>query len=269
MRTSARRPKLGQHFLRDEEYARRIANLIPAEPGDLVIEIGAGRGAMTRLLAGRARVLIAVEIDPKLAGALRVNFPGPAHVEVLEQDILDVSLTRLCELHDASQCLVIGNIPYYITSPILHHLLAQRSSIRRMALMTQLEVARRVTAAPGSRDYGYLSVAVQSASRPRIAFEIPPGAFTPPPKVDSAVVDFQMIAPFPGWAENRRVEFLEFAERCFSQKRKSLVNNLSRAYGRPRVEAALSERCLSPLTRAEEMPVQALAGLFQSLVPCK
>lgn len=265
MRQPPRRPKLGQHFLRDEEIARRIAGSLSTEPGDLVVEIGAGRGALTRLLGACSQSVTAIEVDPALVASLRSNFEGEPSVEILEQDILSVGLEELCRRRGAERCCVFGNLPYYITSPILHHLCNARGSIRGMALLMQLEVARRVTATPGGREFGYLTVAVQSASRPRIAFDVPPGAFAPQPKVDSALVVFEMIPPGAGWNDGRRVEFLEFAQRCFGHKRKSLLNNLAPSCGRQRIEAAMHALGLAPFVRAEELGVDSLASLFDSL----
>lgn len=267
MRQSPRRPKLGQHFLRDEAVARRIANSLAMEADDLAVEIGAGRGALTRLLSAGGQRLTAIEIDPALAAALRTEYQDEPHVEILEQDVLSVSVEDLCRRRGAALCCVFGNLPYYITSPILHHLCAARASIRQMALLMQLEVARRVTAAPGRREYGYLSVAVQSASHPRVAFEVPPGAFAPPPKVDSALVVFEMIPPRSGWEDERRAAFLEFAGRCFGHKRKSLANNLAPFFHRSRIEAGVQALALAPFVRAEQLSVKCLANLFESLEP--
>lgn len=265
MRQSPRRPKLGQHFLRDEGYVRRIAGSLQIEPGDLVVEIGAGRGALTHLLSAVGRPVTAIEIDPALVAALRAEFSADTRVEILERDILSVNLEDLCRRRGVAHCCVFGNLPYYITSPILHHLCDAHASIRRMALLMQLEVAQRVTAAPGRREYGYLTVAVQSVSCPRFAMEVPPGAFTPPPKVDSALVVFEMISPLDGWGDGRRGAFLEFTQRCFGHKRKSLANNLSQFFDRPRIAAVMRTLGLSSFVRAEELGIDTLASLFESL----
>lgn len=267
MRQSPRRPRLGQHFLRDEAVARRIAGSLPIEADDLVVEIGAGHGALTHLLSAGGQRLSAIEIDPALAAALRAGYQDNPSVEILEQDVLSVSIEDLCRRRGAALCCVFGNLPYYITSPILHRLCAARSTIRRMALLMQLEVARRVTASPGRREYGYLSVAVQSASRPRIAFDVPPGAFAPPPKVDSALVVFEVIPPRSGWDDDRRAAFLEFAGRCFGHKRKSLANNLAPFFDRSQIEPVMQALSLAPFVRAEQLSVESLANLFESLQP--
>ena len=194
----------------------------------MVFEIGPGRGAMTALLAERARKVMAIEIDSVLAQGLQEDFQEESRVEIILADVLRVDFAALCRQEGIAQGFVFGNLPYYITSPILHHLFAQRDSIRAMGLLMQREVAERLTAAPGTRDYGYLTVATQIYSQPQIALAVPPGAFSPAPKVQSALVTFRMKAKFDRWPQETYDEFLEFVKRCFAQKRKNLLNNLAR-----------------------------------------
>ena len=189
-----RPPKLGQHFLHDARYRARILAALPLVSSDVVFEIGPGRGAMTGLLAERARKVIAIEIDKKLAQALQEEFRHTSRVEIVLGDVLGVDFATLCRREGVAQGFVFGNLPYYITSPILHRLFAQRDSIRAMGLLMQREVAERVTAMPGTRDYGYLTVATQIYAQPRIALAVPPGAFSPAPKVHSALVTFDASA---------------------------------------------------------------------------
>jgi 16S rRNA (adenine1518-N6/adenine1519-N6)-dimethyltransferase len=260
-----RRPKLGQHFLSSAGYRRRIVEALDLREDDLLVEIGPGRGAMTGLLAERVRQVIAVELDASLAEALQQQFQGK-NIQILTGDILQTNLADLTRRHQAEKCFVFGNLPYYITSPIVHHLLEFAPTIRGMALLVQREVAERLTARPGSRAYGYLSVLAQFHSEPRVAFVIPPGAFSPPPKVQSALVDFRMRARFPEWSRQDRLHFLEFVKRCFAQKRKNLLNNLSATFGRAHVLAALAAHHLLSSVRAEELTVEQLAALWQALV---
>lgn len=259
------RPKLGQHFLRDTSYRRRIAEALPILSDDLAVEIGPGRGAMTELLAARARRVVAIEIDPELVEKLREKLGGDHRIEILPANILATDLAAICSQHQVAQCFVFGNLPYYITSPILHHLFSFVSSVRGMALLVQREVAQRLTAQPGSRDYGYLSVFTQFHSRPRMMLGIPPGAFSPPPKVQSALVDFRMVPAFPGRTHFPPNEFLEFVKRCFAQKRKTLLNNLEAEHSRPCVEEALSGLGLLRSARAEQLSLHELAKLFERL----
>ncbi|HEV2418969.1 MAG TPA: 16S rRNA (adenine(1518)-N(6)/adenine(1519)-N(6))-dimethyltransferase RsmA [Terriglobia bacterium] len=264
MRTQRGRPKLGQHFLSSADYCRRIAQSLLLAADDLVIEIGPGRGALTKLLAGRVERLAAIELDATLAGSLRQTFENVPSVEIIEGDILKTDIAQICRCHKKDSCIVFGNLPYYITSPILHHLFEARARIQRMALLVQKEVAERITAGPGSRDYGYLSVFVQIHSSPTIAFDIPPGAFSPPPKVYSALVDFQMVPRFPAWNAGKNRDFLAFVRTCFAQKRKNLLNNLA-IYARPAVGHALESMTLSARVRAEQLSLDQFGALFDLL----
>ncbi len=260
-----RRPKLGQHFLTSENYRQRIVESLPLGADDLVLEIGAGRGAMTELLAARARRVIAVELDVTLAKQLAEKLQDNAKIEILRGDILAADLSALSRQNGFERCVVFGNLPYYITSPILHHLFEQAASIRGMALLVQREVAERLTAKPGSRDYGYLTVLAQLHAEARIVLNVPPGAFSPPPKVQSALVGFTMRPRFPAWSAPERERFLDFVKSCFAQKRKNLLNNLAREYGREKVMAGLTNLRIRPSTRAEAMPVEQLAELWGHL----
>ena len=231
----------------------------------MVFEIGPGRGAMTGLLAERARQVIVIEVDGALAQSLQVSFPLGSRVEIILADVLRVDLAALCRRIGIAQAFVFGNLPYYITSPILHHLYAQRDSIRAMGLVMQREVAERLTTSPGTRDYGYLTIATQLCSQPEIALAIPPGAFSPAPKVQSALVTFRMEARFQAWPREKCEAFLGFAKRCFAQKRKSLLNNLMGSYPRSRVIQALEPTGSTAHLRAEQLSLEALAGIFEHL----
>jgi 16S rRNA (adenine1518-N6/adenine1519-N6)-dimethyltransferase len=270
----ALRPKLGQHFLVDERYGGRIVDALSLRREDLVVEIGPGRGAMTGLLAARVARLVAIEIDSSLVDKLRQELRQDRHVEVVNGDILTTDLAQLCRERGFQSCFIFGNVPYYITSPIVHHLFSFLSVARAMALVVQREVAERLTASPGTREYGYLSVLTQLYSRPHLALKVPAGAFSPPPKVDSALVTFEMTTPFDaihtaatGVVSMLRVEeesdFLEFVKACFSQKRKSVLNSLSGRYPRTRVEDALKSMILDSRTRAEQLTVEQLVQLYR------
>ena len=260
-----RRPKLGQHFLSSLHYRERIAGALDIRPDDLVVEIGAGRGALTELLAKCARRVVAIELDSSLAGELKDKFRSDPGVEVLHADVLLTDIAGLCRDELCKDCVVFGNLPYYITSPILHHLLNFRTSIRGMALLMQREVAERITARPGTRDYGYLSVLVHLYSQPRLLFSVPPGAFSPPPKVQSALVGFRMSPKFPHWTRDEEQDFLEFSKRCFAHKRKNLVNNISPQWLRNRVIEALRVLELEPNSRAEQLSLAKLTSLHKLL----
>jgi 16S rRNA (adenine1518-N6/adenine1519-N6)-dimethyltransferase len=276
---SRRRPKLGQHFLADPRFRRHIVDALPLGQNELVVEIGPGRGAMTGLLVERAGRLVAIELDSALAETLRRAFHGETRLEVIEADILATDVGQLCRERHAKTCFVFGNIPYYITSPILHHLFGFHASIRGMALLMQREVAARLTARPGGREYGYLTVMARVFSFPRLLLDVPRGAFSPPPQVESALVGFEM-RPQPsvpsaasnageqGTAEPDTGEverFLSFIQECFARKRKTLLNNLGRAYGREAVEIQLDHAGLRENVRAEELEVEELTKIFAGL----
>jgi 16S rRNA (adenine1518-N6/adenine1519-N6)-dimethyltransferase len=257
------RPKLGQHFLHDRRFGQRIVAALAVRQDDLVCEIGAGRGAMTELLAARARQVVALEIDPGLVQTLRQKYANGPNIEVLEADILKTDMPSLCRRYQRESCYVFGNLPYYITSPILHHLLEQAAWIKGMGFVVQREVAERLTALPGSRSYGYLTVLTQLATKARLEFVIPPGAFSPSPKVDSSLVTFEMTSDrLP--AEDRKA-LLEFVKLCFAHKRKNLLNNLQPACARRRVAAVLAALQLPPTFRAEQLTVQQFAELHARL----
>jgi len=259
----ARRPKLGQHFLVSDGYRRRIVQALPLRSDDLVVEIGPGRGAMTELLAERVRRVVAIELDAKLASELEDKLAGNSSIVIEQADILTTDLAAICRASHTSQCFVFGNLPYYITSPIIHHLMDSASSIRGVALLVQREVGERLTAQPGSRDYGYLSVLVQISSEPHVVLNVPPGAFSPPPKVHSALVDFKMRVQFRKGSAPERTRFLDFVKLCFAQKRKNLLNNLAGRFGRERVAEALAKLQLPATARAEELAVQQFVDLLK------
>jgi 16S rRNA (adenine1518-N6/adenine1519-N6)-dimethyltransferase len=252
--------KLGQHFLTDPSWQQRIARAIHIDQ-DLWVEIGAGHGEMTRRLAERAAKVIAIELDRRLAARLREATASYANVEVVEGDALSVELAHLTH---GERFYVYGNLPYYITSPLLRRLFEHADRIREIHAVIQFEVAARVVARPGRRDYGYLSVMSQWFSRPQIAFRIPPGAFRPRPKVASALVSFRLPGERVAQSVGDENAFLDFVKECFAQKRKTLRNNLRARLGR-QTEQVLRRAGLSPETRAEQLPVPEFARLFLSL----
>jgi 16S rRNA (adenine1518-N6/adenine1519-N6)-dimethyltransferase len=260
-----KRPKLGQHFLQDPHYRKRILDELRLHADDVVIEIGPGRGAMTAPLLERVRKVLAIEIDSGLAQQLQKEFATESRVAILHTDVLSVNLAELCRQQGASESFVFGNLPYYITSPILHHLFAYRDSIRAMGLLVQREVAERLAAEPGTRDYGYLTVCTQLYFQPRIVLAVPPGAFSPPPRVRSALVMFETRCRFPEWKRKEYGEFLEFVKCCFAKKRKTLVNNLAGRFSRDQVARALAEAGKPANLRAEQLPVEELATVFRHL----
>ena len=204
----------------------RIAAAVCPEAGGLVVEIGPGRGALTRKLLERAARVVAIEVDPYLADRLRREYAAEPRLEVVEANVLATDLARW------GGAAIAGNLPYYITSPILER--ALDAGPPRAVFLIQKEVAERLVALPGSRDYGYLTARTAFFARTRLLFEVGPAAFHPPPKVDSAVVLLEPSAAPAGIAD--RAAFLRFVALCFSHKRKTLRNNLAGAYGKEVVE---------------------------------
>jgi 16S rRNA (adenine1518-N6/adenine1519-N6)-dimethyltransferase len=252
--------RLGQHFLASEGYRKRILDALHLTGHETVLEIGPGKGALTDMLAERAGKLVAVEIDPVLAAQMKERYAQNPKVEIVQGDILTVSLGGF-----TSPVRVLGNLPYYITSPILLRLFEHARLFDQIVVMVQQEVAERIAAKPGSRDYSLLTVTAAyytaSDKPPRLLFTIPPGAFNPPPRVYSAVVGMR-IAP-------RNIEgeagFFHMAKASFAQKRKTLLNNLKPLYGLEEVRSAMAETKLAPSARAEELSVEELIALFLAL----
>ena len=255
---------MGQHFLADERVRLAVLEHLAPRPDDCWLEIGPGHGEITRYLSERSKFVLAVERDAKLAGALRNQMPSEK-VGILEADILDVSPADLARRHGVDRWRVYGSLPYYITSPILHRLFDSIEVIEDAFVIVQREVAGRLTATPGRRDYAYLSVAAQFFTRPCILREIPPGAFKPPPKVSSALVALTA----PGEQQNLPVAdaagFLKFVQGCFQQKRKTLLNNLTRRFPSQAVLAGLEENRLDARCRAEEITLAQFASLYGRL----
>ena len=257
------KPKLGQNFLRDAQAIERIAKALGDVSGETVIEIGPGRGAITRALAARAGHVIAIELDGELAEDLRGQFPAE-RVSVVQADVLAFDFAGAAA--EAGKRLpVAGNLPYYITSPILLKLAKSHAALDRAVLMVQRELADRIVAAPGSRDYGVLSVTVQMYGPVEPLFTLPPGAFSPPPDVYSTVFRWRFAPRFAQLGVDE-TSFLRFVRRAFAQKRKTLANNLrAGGYEPAAIQRALSRASIQPLARAEVLSLEEMAGLLIEL----
>lgn len=244
--------RYGQHFLSSPTILERIADAAATvdQPADLIVEIGPGRGALTEHLLRRARRVVAIEIDTVLVHYLNNRFREQPNLTVVHQDVLKADLSAW------GPAVIAGNLPYYITSPILERVFATGEAWRRGVFLVQKEVAERVAAGPGSRDYGYLSVQAQLFAEPKVLFAVPKGAFRPPPKVESAVFSLTPRRSEVGDAK----AFLDFASVCFRQKRKTLRNNLMVRYDKAVVDA-LPEAS----KRAEQLSIEELLGLWKRL----
>jgi 16S rRNA (adenine1518-N6/adenine1519-N6)-dimethyltransferase len=257
------KPKLGQNFLNDAQAVERIANALGDLSSRTVVEIGPGRGAITAALAARAAHVLAVELDAELAARLRDSFPSErvtvVHRDALEFDFAEAAATAGARLP------VAGNLPYGITSQILLKLAASHAALDRAVLMVQREVADRVTAQPGSRDYGLLSVTMRMVGPVTQLFTLPPSAFTPPPEVHSTVFRWRFEPRFAE-LEVEPTGFLRLVRQVFAQKRKTLANNLRAAgFSADAIRAALADVGVDAQARAEALPIEAFAALWHSL----
>ncbi len=260
---SRHKPKLGQNFLVSTTAARAIVDALGDLSQATVLEIGAGRGVLTSLLAPRAKQLIAVELDPSLAAALQHSFAASS-IEILGQDILTVDLTQLATQRGV-HLQVIGNLPYYISSPILMHLFAHSSVIDRCVLMAQREVAERILAPPGSSTYGLLSAITQMYATVENLLTLPPEAFAPPPEVYSTVFRLRMHSRFDELGVEAAA-FLRLLRQVFALKRKTLANNLRAAgYSPAVVDAAFRECAVDAQVRAEAVSLESMACLLRVL----
>jgi 16S rRNA (adenine1518-N6/adenine1519-N6)-dimethyltransferase len=271
---STRKPKMGQHFLASESAALRIVEALGDVSEATVLEIGPGRGAITDLLARKARRLIAVEIDRVLSAQLRMKFNMQPNVEIIEGDFLKIELDTVFGAKPGSlrtglnfapePARVVGNLPYYITSDILLRLLEYHRYFSTIVIMVQKEVADRLAASPGNRDYGLLSATAQLYGRVEQLFTLPPTAFAPSPKVHSSVVRIT-IKPKLEVLQVGDDEFISFLKLCFGQKRKTLWNNLKLQYDETRLRAAFDKSGVKLAIRAEALPLEKTAVLFRAL----
>jgi 16S rRNA (adenine1518-N6/adenine1519-N6)-dimethyltransferase len=257
------KPKLGQNFLNDAQAVQRIVSALGDCSRETVVEIGPGRGVLTHALAPRVGNLIAIELDQQLASQLRTEFSSES-LTVVNENVMEFDFAAI-PVEDGKRLVVVGNLPYYITSPILLKLAASHAALDRAVLMTQREVADRVAADPGSRDYGLLSVTVQMYGPVEKLFTLPPEAFSPPPEVHSTVVRWLFAPRFTSLGVDQN-GFLPFVRQVFAQKRKTLVNNLRAAGIAPEIVVeAMTSAGIKPQSRAEALPIEALAELWKKL----
>ncbi|WP_077614554.1 16S rRNA (adenine(1518)-N(6)/adenine(1519)-N(6))-dimethyltransferase RsmA [Caenibacillus caldisaponilyticus] len=262
---------LGQNFLLDDHILKKIVALADITPDDGVIEIGPGAGALTQYLAEAAGKVVGLEIDRRLDPVLKEVLADCNNVEILFQDVLETDITELIahHFHDALRVMVVANLPYYATTPILMKLLSANAPIDRIVVMIQKEVAERLEAEPGNKSYGSLSVAVQYTADVRLLTTVPASVFIPKPNVDSAVVRLDLL-------KEKRVSvrdeafFFKVVRAAFAQRRKTLLNNLlHNLVGRDRKEETI--RCLErlgidPGRRGETLSIEEFARLSDGLL---
>jgi 16S rRNA (adenine1518-N6/adenine1519-N6)-dimethyltransferase len=270
---------LGQNFLTDRHVARRIIDSVSPARTDAIIEIGSGTGALTGMLAKPGGYVVAVEIDARLAEELRRTTKAE-NLTIITADALSLNWDDLVNDaksklgpspgldEDSSRVRIVANLPYYISTPIIEKLLSLGHRIFDMTLMLQKEVADRITAEPGGKEYGYLSVMVQYYCVATKLFEVPPSAFTPEPKVNSAVIRLRVREqPAVNVADERK--FFSLVRACFAQRRKTILNNLKAAAASQLfsndVQLALEAASVAAQRRAETLSLEEFAMLYNEL----
>ena len=251
------RKSLGQHFLTDRRILTRIADALHLTGSETVLEIGPGRGALTDILVERAGRLIAIEYDRALAEILRTRYARRSNVLIAEADVLDVSLGELA----AGPYVLVGNVPYYITTPILFHALVPPRADRSVYLV-QKEVADRLSAAPGTKEYGALTVNVAAVAKAETLFKVPAGAFSPPPKVESAVVRITPL-PQPLLHQDEERPFRLLVQGAFGMRRKQMRRVLRSLYA---VDASVADEVLQGASIEPEARPETLTPAQFALV---
>ena len=261
--------KFGQNFLVDARVLDKIISAAEITETDFVLEIGPGIGTMTQYLCENAREVIAVEIDRNLIPILADTLSGYQNVEVIHEDILKVDINRLAqERNQGKPIKVVANLPYYITTPIIMGLFESHVPVESITIMVQKEVAERMQAQPGTKDYGALSLAVQYYAKPDIVAHVPPNCFIPRPKVGSAVIRLTKHRENNVQAKDETLMF-GIIRASFNQRRKTLVNGLYHALGLPfgkeQISNALEELGLRPDVRGEALTLGQFAELSDLL----
>ncbi len=254
------RKSLGQHFLNDPRILRRIVDALELTGTETVVEIGPGRGSLTAFLAPVAKRLVLIEYDRALAAMLREKYATQPHVSVVEADVLSVNLGEVA----GGPFVLVGNVPYYITTPILFHAL-ERPRADRAVYLVQREVADRIVALPGSDAYGALSANVQSVAYATSLFRVAPGSFLPPPKVESAVVRITP-RPDPAVAPDEEQPFRRLVLDAFGMRRKQMRRVLRSLWNLDveTAESILARAEIDPMARPETLTPQQFAALIRS-----
>jgi len=247
---------LGQNFLYDPSILGRIVETAKISDNDIVVEIGPGPGKLTSILAAAAGKVIAIELDRELCGKLDDEFAGSENVELVCGDALKYPYESLPEFK------VVANIPYYITTPIIFRLIESRNNLKSMTLTVQKEVAERIAAEPGTKDYGVLSIMVQYYAMPKLEFIIPKGAFRPVPKVDSAVIYLEMRESPAVHVKDEKL-FLRLVRVAFSQRRKMLANSLKSVS--PDIKEKIIQAGIDPMRRPGTLSIKEFAKLADVL----
>lgn len=263
------RKRLGQNFLVDRNIVNKILDAADIHEGDLVLEIGPGAGTLTQGLVERGAKVVAVEIDPYLIAVLQEVMPDCPNLEVVPGDILRLNLPQFLADHFGdAKIKVIGNLPYYITSPIITEMIAVRDRIERLVLTVQKEVGERLNASPGSRDYGSMSIFVQFYAEVEIISHVSKNVFLPPPEVESAIVRLRPRSEPPVDVPSEEL-FFDLVHCGFGKRRKTLLNSLSDcpALGltKEQVARALHDAAVDPSLRAETLALEDFARIARSV----
>ncbi|WP_078593264.1 16S rRNA (adenine(1518)-N(6)/adenine(1519)-N(6))-dimethyltransferase RsmA [Evansella clarkii] len=257
---------LGQNFLIDTNILNRIVDAAEVTESTGVIEIGPGIGALTEQLAKRAQKVVAFEIDQRLIPILKETLSSYPHVEVINEDVLKADVKQVVsgKFQEGEDLAVVANLPYYVTTPILMKLLEENLPVRTIVVMVQKEVADRIAAGPGTKDYGSLSIAAQYYADADTAFTVPKTVFVPQPNVDSAILRLTIRDTPPVQVEDEAF-FFEMVRASFAQRRKTLLNNMSRHFGedleKSEVEKVIQEAGIDPKRRGESLHMEEFAAL--------
>jgi 16S rRNA (adenine1518-N6/adenine1519-N6)-dimethyltransferase len=246
--TSRPKKSFGQHFLHDRHYIDSIVQAIGPRSEDFLVEIGPGEGALTLPLLAGAGKLTAIELDTDLIPGLQARATTVGELQIIQADVLKVDFSEMAHNHGVPQLRLAGNLPYYISSPILFHCVEHAAAIQDMHFMLQKEVVERMAAAPGSKVYGRLSVMLQLACRVEPLFDVPPQAFRPPPKVESAVVRLRPL-PRHELHDARPEHLYAVVKAAFGQRRKTLANALKQLLDSEAIRSA----GVDPGARAETL----------------
>lgn len=256
---------MSQNFLINQGAAKRIVDSLDLSQEDMALEIGAGKGVLTKHLLEKARKVFAVELDKRMCDYLRNTFEGSENLEVIQNDILKLNFNDLIDSPDKFK--VVGNLPYKITSPVLELLLEQKGRISVCVLMVQKEVASRISAHPGTRDWSPLSIAIQLHSKVEVLFHLKPGSFSPAPRVESSVIRLKFL-PKPKVNLPDERFFFRVVRSAFGQRRKILLNSLSANLSLPKRELTLilNEVHIDPQRRPETLSIEEYAALTLALI---
>ena len=262
--------KLGQNFLIDEYVVNEITNIADISKNDLIIEIGPGIGTLTKTLLEKAGKVISIEIDKKVLKILNERFFLYKNFELINQDILQVNLNNLIKENTNSEitnCKIVANLPYYITTPILIKLLSEKLSVKSITIMVQKEVAERLTVIPGEKNSSSISYIVYYYADSKIALEVPKNCFIPSPNVDSAIIKLDFLNEPRVKIDNEK-NFLKLIQTAFSQKRKTLINSLLNNnifLSREEAENIITSIGLDVKTRPENLSIYDFANLYKKI----